>query len=71
MRDFVQGISSYAKGINSNFIVIPQNGHQLLTENGEETGTHAMTYLEAIDGAGREDLFYGYDADNIATPTSV
>ena len=70
MRDFVQGISSYAKGINSNFIVIPQNGHELLTENGEETGTPAVTYVEAIDGVGREDLFYGYDDDNVATPAS-
>lgn len=70
MRDFVQGISAYTKGIKSNFIVIPQNGHELLTENGEETGTPAVEYMAAIDGVGREDLFYGYDDDNIATPVS-
>ena len=70
MREFVQSISTYTKGINTNFIVIPQNGHELLTENGEETGTPAVNYLSAIDGVGREDLFYGYDADNEATPAS-
>ena len=70
MRDLVQGVSAYAKGLNSNFIIIPQNGHELLTENGEETGTPAATYLDAIDGVGREDLFYGYNEDNVATPTS-
>ena len=68
MRDFVQGISSYSKVINSNFIIIPQNGHELLTENGEETGSPAVDYINAIDGVGREDLFYGYDNDNEPTP---
>ncbi|MEA1904575.1 MAG: endo alpha-1,4 polygalactosaminidase, partial [Candidatus Hadarchaeota archaeon] len=70
MRDFVQGISAYAKGSNPNFIVIPQNGHELLTESGEETGVPAVTYLNAIDGVGREDLFYGYYDDDVATPIS-
>jgi len=68
MRDFVQGISAYTKGIKPNFIVIPQNGHELLTEDAEETGTPAARYLDAIDGVGREDLFYGYDDDDVATP---
>ncbi|MFC1935078.1 endo alpha-1,4 polygalactosaminidase [Chloroflexota bacterium] len=70
MRDFIQDISAYAKGIKYNFIVIPQNGHDLLTENGEETGTSAMLYMDAIDGVGREDIFYGYDDDDITTPVS-
>ena len=71
MRDFVEGVSSYAKGIDAEFIVIPQNGHELITANGREIGSPALTYLNAIDGVGREDLFYGYDDDNEATPTSA
>ncbi|MCK4814862.1 endo alpha-1,4 polygalactosaminidase [bacterium] len=70
MRNFVQDISAYAKGINSDFIVIPQNGHELLTEDGEATGITVINYLNAIDGIGREDLFYGYNDDNVATPES-
>ena len=70
MRDFVQRVSAYAKGISPDFIVIPQNGHTLLTESGEDTGSPALVYLDAIDGIGREDLFYGHDADNRATPPS-
>ena len=70
MRDFVQGISIYAKGLKAGFIIIPQNGHELLTEDGRESGTPASTYLNSIDGVGREDLFYGYDNDNEATPES-
>jgi cysteinyl-tRNA synthetase len=68
MRNFVQGISGYAKGIAPTFIVIPQNGHELLTKDGEETGPPASVYLDAIDGIGREDLFYGYSSDNKPTP---
>lgn len=68
MRNFVQGISSYAKDFDSAFVVIPQNGQELLTANGEETGTPSTDYINAIDGVGREDLFYGYNADNQATP---
>jgi cysteinyl-tRNA synthetase len=51
--------------------VIPQNGHQLLTTNGESTGSADADYITAIDGVGREDLFYGYDNDNEATPADV
>lgn len=70
MRDFVKGISVYAKGINPDFIIIPQNGHELLTDNGEPDGLQATEYINAIDGAGQEDLFYGYYDDNVATPQS-
>jgi cysteinyl-tRNA synthetase len=70
MRSFVQGISGYAKRIKPNFIIIPQNGHELLTEDGEPNGSLSRSYLEAIDGMGREDLLYGYTDDDLATPLS-
>ena len=70
MRNFVRGIGTYAKETNPEFIIIPQNGHELLTENGEETGPLATDYLNAINGVGREDIFYGYNDDNVATPAS-
>lgn len=71
MRNFVQNISVYTKSIQPGFIIIPQNGHQLLTLNGSPDGSIANEYIQAIDGIGREDLFYGYDADNKSTPNSV
>jgi cysteinyl-tRNA synthetase, unknown class len=67
MRDFVIGISKYAKTSNANFLIIPQNGIELVTSNGDEDGTLSTTYLGAIDGNGQEDLFYGYDNDDQAT----
>lgn len=71
MRNFVIGLSGYAKKINPAFKVIPQNGIELVTTNTESSGTPDVNYLKAIDGNGQEDLYYGYDADNQATPASV
>ncbi|MBT3383104.1 MAG: hypothetical protein HN778_01990 [Prolixibacteraceae bacterium] len=70
MRDFVIGISNSAKSINPGFIIIPQNGIELVTISGEENAMPDTAYLNAIDGNGQEDLLYGYDNDNEATPTN-
>ncbi len=70
MREFVQSISSYSKEINPDFIIIPQNGQELITLNGESEGALSTSYINAIDGIGREDLFYGYYGDNIPTPNT-
>lgn len=69
MRDFVQTISNYAKNKQPDFLIIPQNGLEILTQDGNEDGSPATEYLNAIDGVGREDLFYGYNNDNEATPS--
>lgn len=68
MRDFVEGISVYAKSLDNDFLIIPQNGHQLITDSGEASGELVLGYLNAIDGVGREDLFYGYNGDYEPTP---
>ena len=68
MRDFVIGISRKAKSANPGFAIIPQNGIELIASDGEPDGNLANDYLNAIDGHGQEDLFFGYDTDNVATP---
>ena len=70
MRELVQGVSSNAREIDPDFIVIPQNGHELITSDGTPNGSPAMAYLDAVDGVGREDLYYGYDRDDAATPAA-
>ncbi len=70
MRKFVQHLSFYAKEINPNFVIIPQNGVELVSTNGDDTGLPEMNYLNAIDGLGQEDLFYGYKKDDKATPNN-
>ncbi len=68
MRNFVISISEYAKGKNENFIIIPQNGVELITADGEPDGEPVVDYINAVDGQGQEDLFYGYEEDNQPTP---
>ncbi len=69
MRDFVIEISEYAKATNPNFNIIPQNGIELVTIDGEDNGAPHAEYLNAIDGNGQEDLFYGYNNDDEASPS--
>ena len=68
MREFVADISDYAKVIHPGFLVIPQNGIELVSDNGDEDGDPVQEYLSAIDANGQEDLFYGYKRDDKATP---
>ena len=68
MRNFVISLSEYAKTRQNNFLIIPQNGQELITNTGEATGKIQLDYLNAIDATGRENLFYGYNEDNELTP---
>lgn len=70
MRDFVQTLSAYARATKPDFLIVPQNGQQLLTQNGEADGPLSAAYIAAISGVGREDLFYGYAADDVPTPAN-
>ncbi len=68
MIEFVTAIGFYAKGIDSGFIIIPQNGQELITDSGEGSGTPNIDYLGILDATGRESMFYGYYNDDEATP---
>ncbi len=70
MRGFVENIAAYARATDADFIVVPQNGEALLTGDGTGDGVLSDAYVAAIDGQGREDLFYGYEQDNTPTPAS-
>ncbi|HOZ45574.1 MAG TPA: endo alpha-1,4 polygalactosaminidase [Candidatus Hydrogenedentes bacterium] len=68
MREFVQRIGQYAKARKADTIVIAQNGQDLLTTDGKAEGPWATVYADALDGIGREDVYYGFYGDNVATP---
>ncbi len=68
MRNFVMEIGDYARRFDTDFIVIPQNGQELITNTGYADGTLQTAYLQSINATGREDLFYGYTGDNEPTP---
>lgn len=70
MRGLVSDLSAWAKSREPGFLVVPQNGQELVTSTGEADGLPQADYLASMDGTGREDLFYGYDGDDQPTPVS-
>jgi cysteinyl-tRNA synthetase len=68
MRDLVKAISGYAGAENPGFIIVPQNGQELNTLDGDNRGQPDTEYLSAIDAVGQEDLFYGFEEDDGPTP---
>ena len=71
MRRFVIAISQYGKKFDKNFIVIPQNGLELITEDGSASGELQQGYLREISAVGAESLFYGYPGDEEPTPAGA
>ena len=67
MRNFVSKIAAYARKYDANFLVIPQNGIELVTSDGEEASPVQTQFLATINGWGQEDLFYGHEKFDIAT----
>jgi len=58
MQEFVIDISKYAKGINPNFIIVPQNGEELIYNETDQSAGMNESYVTAISGIGSEDIFY-------------
>jgi cysteinyl-tRNA synthetase len=61
MQDFVIELSTYAKSIDSDFLIIPQNGEALCYQNANPESDFRTDYLAAIDGIGVEEIFYNGD----------
>jgi len=61
MQDFVVNISNYARSLDQDFMIIPQNGIELAFSNCDTAEGFNTTYLSAIDGVGIESLFYEGD----------
>ena len=58
MQTFIADISVYAKGLNPDFIIIPQNGIELAFNFTDPSEGINSLYINAIDGFGVEELFY-------------
>jgi len=58
MQDFVKEISDDAHKTRPDFIIIPQNGEELLYNQLDLDKGPDESYLNAIDGQGCEELFY-------------
>ena len=62
MRTFVKRIAERGRAANPGFLVVPQNGEELLTDAG---------YRATIDALGKEDLLYGEMKEKRANPPSI
>ena len=65
MRLFVQNVSAFAHQHNKDFMVVVQNGLELLTKNqfsNVENPQPARAYMRAIDGVLLEGLYFGATA---------
>ncbi|WHI49467.1 endo alpha-1,4 polygalactosaminidase [Microbulbifer sp. MLAF003] len=70
MRYLVEDISDYAKGINrDDFIIVPQNGIELITTNTKTNGPVDNAYVNSTDGIAQEAVFFGQNGD-VDQPTS-
>lgn len=64
MRKLIIRISQTGEALHPGFMVVPQNGMQLLTTDGGGNGSPSVDYIMALDAVGQEELFYGYDNQN-------
>lgn len=67
MRELVSALSARARGQDPDFIVVAQNGVELLTVDGDPASPADARYVKALDGVGQEELFYGYPRFNRPT----
>ena len=71
MRKFVKNISYYAKSIKPKFMIITQNGNDLLLNKNKDVKRIFLQYVKSLDGVAQEDLFYGYSSFNIKTDVKI
>lgn len=66
MQDLVVALANYARSQKENFMVIPQNGVELLFNQQDPKLGFNKNYVQAIDGLGVEELFNngGLQADD-------
>ena len=63
MADFVAAIAAHAHARDPDFYIFPQNASELASQ--------VPAYLNVVNGMGQEDIYYGYTADDVATPITV
>ena len=63
MADFVAAIRAHARAGDAGFSIFPQNAPEL--------AALVPAYLGSVDGIGQEDIYYGYEDDDIMSPPEV
>jgi len=63
MQEFVINISKYARNFDSDFIIIPQNGPELVYNDLDNANGLNPIYINACSGLGNEEIFYNGSLD--------
>ena len=63
MADLVAAIRAYAHSRDPDFYIFPQNAPEL--------ASLVPAYLNSVDGIGQEDIYYGYEDDDVMTVPAV
>ena len=63
MAGLVAAIRARARARDPDFYIFPQNAPELVGQ--------VPDYLGSVDGIGQEDIYYGYDDDDVMTPPEV
>ncbi|MFH2204818.1 MAG: hypothetical protein ABIJ96_17020 [Elusimicrobiota bacterium] len=58
MRTLILELSREAKAAKPGFMIVPQNGLELLTVGGQADSAPAEDYLAALDGVGQQGVFF-------------
>lgn len=62
MQQFIIELSQFARNQNPAFILIPQNGEEVLFQNINSENELHSELIQAIDGIGTEEIFYNGDS---------
>lgn len=63
MADFVATIRAHARALDPDFVLFAQNAPEL--------AAWVPGYLANVDGIGQEDIYYGYEDDDLMTPAEA
>jgi len=63
MADFVAAIRAQSSARDPDFYIFPQNAPEL--------AALVPAYLSNVDGTGQEEIYYGYNGDDVMTPPAV
>jgi len=63
MADFVAAIRAHAHLRDPDFYIFPQNAPEL--------ASLIPAYLNSVDGIGQENIYYGYEDDDVMTPPAI
>ncbi len=71
MKYFIQDLSNWSKSQDPGFLVLTQNGHDMITTDGHPASMPDLDYLASLNGFGRDKLYFGYYNEDQESPFDI